>query len=363
MRNRNHVSLTRVVLPALALLSLAGTSRALTFNFTPTAGTSQQAIDGFTAAGARWSALFTDNVTINLTIGFNALSAGVLAQASSTQNNYTYTNVRNALINDANSATDAAAIAQLPNRNGGTSFGLMMNRTTDNPNGANSATPFLDTTGANTTEVRMSNANAKALGLRAGNAAGQDASITFSTLFSWDFDPSNGITAGLYDFIGIATHEIGHSLGFISGVDILDGNGSGFTSDDFTFVSTLDLFRRSALSVANGGNNTIDWAADSRDKYFSLDGGTTNLGLFSNGRNFGDGQQASHWKDNLGLGVMDPTAGTGELLTITARDIQAFDAIGWTQTVSTTAPEPGTLALALLGVPVAVALRRRKRSS
>ncbi|WP_395142389.1 NF038122 family metalloprotease [Armatimonas sp.] len=352
--------LIRLGFSALALLNLTGSSRALTFNLIPVAGTSQQAIDGFTAAGARWSALFTDNVTVNLQIGFSALGAGILAQAGSTQADYTYTNVRSALITDANSADDALAIANLPNRNGGTSFGVMMNRTTDNPNGVNSATPFLDTTGANTNTVHMSNANAKALGLLAGNNAAQDATITFSTTFSWDFDPTDGITVGAYDFVGIAVHEIGHSLGFLSGVDILDGNGSGFSSNAFTFVSTLDLFRRSALSVANGGNDTIDWVADNTNKYFSLDGGTTNLGLFSNGRNFGDGRQASHWKDNLGLGVMDPTAGTGELLTITARDIQGFDVIGWTQSIGGVAPEPGTLALALLGIPAIAALRRRR---
>ena len=352
--------LVRLGFSALALLSLTGTSRALTFNLTAAGGMDPLAIAGFQAAGARWSALFTDNVTININIGFTTLGAGILAQASSTQADYTYTNVRTALITDANSATDTLAIANLPNNNGGTSFDAMMSRTSDNPNGAGSTTPFRDTAGANTTTVHMTNANAKALGLLAGNAAPSDASITFSDTFSWDFDSGDGITAGAFDFVGIAAHEIGHSLGFISGVDIADINAATFNSDQFTFVSTLDLYRRSARSLANGGNNTIDWVADNTDKYFSLDGGTTNLGLFSNGKNFGDGQQASHWKDNLGLGVMDPTAGTGELLTITARDIQAFDAIGWTQSIGGVAPEPGTLALALLGIPAIVARRRRR---
>ena len=53
---------------------------------------------------------------------------------------------------------------------------------------------------------------------------------------------------------------------------------------------------------------------------------------FSTGRpdgTGGDGQQASHWKDNLGIGLMDPTAGSGEYADITDLDVMAFDVIGW----------------------------------
>lgn len=53
-----------------------------------------------------------------------------------------------------------------------------------------------------------------------------DGSITFNSKRTFDFDPSNGITAGQFDFVGTATHEIGHVLGFISGVDILDLNST-----------------------------------------------------------------------------------------------------------------------------------------
>ena len=35
---------------------------------------------------------------------------------------------------------------------------------------------------------------------------------------------------------------------------------------------------------------------------------------FSNGKNYGDGRQASHWKDSSGIGIMAPTASTGEQL-------------------------------------------------
>ena len=88
----------------------------------------------------------------------------------------------------------------------------------------------------------------------------------------------------------------------------------------------------------------------------------TNLGpTFSTGTTFGDGRQASHWKDNLGIGIMDPTAGTGELLAISAADIQAFDVIGWTKAQAAAVPEPGTWAMMMVGFGlVGGALRRRR---
>lgn len=347
---------------ALCLGWIGSTSIAhaqLIFNFTPAVGTSQAAIDGFTAAGNRWSSIFNDNVTVNINIGFSALGAGILASAGSTQANYGYANVRNALIADTTSTTDTTATANLQ---AGPALSLLLNRTSNSPNGSGSATPFLDNDGdANNSLMRMSNANAKALGLLAANNAAVDASITFSTAYSWDFDPNNGVNGTDFDFIGIATHEIGHALGFISGVDVLDINSppvnGPFADHQFTFVSTLDLFRYSALSVQN---SALDWTADNRTKYFSLDGGATQGAAFSNGRNFGDGRQASHWKDSLGLGVMDPTAGLGELLAISANDIVAFDAIGWNLTPAHGAPD-GASTIGLIGLGFAfIALLRRQ---
>lgn len=75
-----------------------------------------------------------------------------------------------------------------------------------------------------------------------------------------------------------------------------------------------------------------------------MDGGLTQIALFANGVVYGDGNQASHWKDNLGIGILDPTAFPGELMTLTATDLLAFDVLGYTLV-----PEPGCGMLLLIG--------------
>ena len=342
----------------MVVAGTTGTANALTFNNSFLTGTNAQAQAGILAAEARWSALFKDNVTVNITIGTGTLSSGVIAQTGSTQNDYSYSAVRAAMTSDSKSANDAIAVANLQ---GGTNFSLLINHTANNPNGSNSAVAYVDNTGANTNDIYMTNANAKALGLIAGNQAGEDAKMTFSNTLPFDFDPTNGITPGTLDFVGVVTHEIGHALGFISGVDYLDffgsqPNGGGFNDDDYTVVNTLDLFRYSAASKAK---NSLDFTAGTGAKYFSLDGGTTVGPGFSTGSSLGDGRQASHWKDNLGLGIMDPTFSFGELGVISANDIMAFDVIGWDLT-SPPVPEPSTYAMLGLGLAAIGFMRRRK---
>jgi hypothetical protein len=371
MKKSRFGKIVRSALAATALLSTAtAANAAVTFNFTFLAGSSAQANQAFIDAGNRWSALFTDNVTINLTVGQASLGTGVLASAGSARFSTSYGSVATAFATDASSIDDATAVANLTP---GSSFSMLINRTSDNPNGSGSAIAYIDSAGANNTTINMTSANAKALGFASagsvvGNcAAACDASITFGNAFTWDYDPTNGITAGAYDFVGIATHEIGHALGFISGVDILDINSppvnGPFTANQFTFVNTLDLFRYSAASTAAAGGAIIDWTASTTAKYFSIDRGVTVGPGFSTGRNFGDGQQASHWKDSLGIGIMDPTASQGELLGISANDIRAFDVIGWNVgQVVAPIPEPGTWAMMLAGFGIVGGAVRRRRS-
>ena len=348
----------------LALTLPVGTIASPLFHLQYVPGTSLQAQQGFQAAAARWSRVLKDNVTIDLTVGFNSLGGNILGQTGSSEAFYRYSDFRSALAADASSAIDQRALAHLPT---GDSFGMLINRTANNPNGPGSALPYIDNNGdANNQYLSLSNAQARAVGLAPppqsldGCIGNCDGFIQFNSDFNFDFDPGNGIGADSIDFIGVAMHEIGHALGFLSGVDILDFNspplGGPYDDSEFTYVSGLDLFRYSAESAAAG---VIDWTADKRDKYFSLDGGATRGPLFANGAYHGDGDQASHWRDNLHLGIMDPTVAYGELLRLRWNDLIALDAIGW-DIAPNAIPTPGTVPLLCLALTLLAVQQRRQ---
>lgn len=312
-------------------LLVASPLRAVTFNLIPEAGTPQFAIDGFNAAASFWSSQLADNVTVNIQIGFTSLGANVIGETGSGFIETTYSQVTQALAAQRTSADDFSSYAALQS---GSSYKRLINHTSDNPNGANSATPYVDTMD----HVGMTTANAKALGLLAPSSS-LDAIIRFSSDFSFDFNHAN-VAPGKMDFIGVAAHEIGHALGFVSGVDDIDYYNGIYPGDTFS-SNLIDLFRYSALSLSEGYGVT-DYTADPRDKFFSVDGGLTPVALFAEGLTYGDGRQASHWKDDLGIGIMDPTAAFGETLNISATDLRLFDVLGYTLVPI---PEPSVSAL------------------
>jgi hypothetical protein len=329
-----------IAIGAAALLA-TGHLRAVTFNLIPDAGTPQFAIDGFNTAAGLWSSSLADNITVNIEIGFTPLGPNIIGQTGSGFVETTYSQVAQALAANRTSADDYSSYAALQP---GASYNRLINYTSDNPNGPNSGSPYVDTMD----RVGLTTANAKALGLLAPNSS-LDAIIRFSSDFSFDFNHNN-VAPGKIDFVGAAAHEIGHALGFISGVDDIDTLNGASPGDAFS-SNLLDLFRYSPLSLAQGAGVT-DYTADPRDKFFSVDGGVTPVALFADGIDHGDGQQASHWKDNLGIGIMDPTASYGETLNISPTDLRAFDVLGYT-----VVPEPAAGELSGVSLLVLVVFR------
>jgi hypothetical protein len=319
-----------LALAALACAAAYGVSREanaqLNITFAQSGSMPAEMVTGFQTAGQILSQSFSNPTTINITISAAALGSGIIGSAGSATQNFSYTSVRNALTAAATSADDFGTTSNLQT---GSSFGLLINRTTENPAGSGSLTPYFDNNGStNNTTISVNRATARVLGLN--NTVVSDASITFSTNFAFDFNPRDGIDADKIDFIGVAIHEIGHALGFRSGVDSLDTGG--VTSENNRLLTLWDLYRYSADSIAAGAD-VPDFTADNRanPKYFSINGGVNSIASFSNGQSNGDGRQASHWKDNLGIGIMDPTSGFGELQTISENDRRAFDVMGFTR--------------------------------
>jgi hypothetical protein len=155
---------------------------------------------------------------------------------------------------------------------------------------------------------------------------GPPPAIGFNSSVAYDFDPTDGVDAGKQDFEAAVSHEIGHVLGFVSYTGVVE-----LDSSQEIALSVWDLFRMRPGSSFSTADRIL--SSGGSQVYFA--GGAAYA--LSTGRpdgTGGDGQPASHWKDDTfsgdRIGIMDPTMPQGKRQTITFKDLAALDTFGYT---------------------------------
>ncbi len=361
--SESFMKFTPLHLPLVLAVSMLPLSpaAALTIVINPDAGLAANtaALQAFNRAADQWEAAFSDGITVTVDASLQSLAANVIGATDSMmlygewfEEVLTPLRAEAGLRVAAGEIADAAT-AQLP------STYAMWQAQTRLPNGRSLAD-----------SIQITKANLKAIVADDGGSSGYtasqldtlfgaaDAAIIFSSNFAFDYDRADGITAGTMDFQTVASHEIGHALGFLSAVDDLDQTSA--LQMPLVSPTPLDLFRFRAADVP--GSPSVFTAATRSlipGEAASWSDGVSSWSL-STGKLLGDGQQASHWKDDVQtgffVGLLDPTLPLGVIEDPTEADFAALGRIGWNYIPI---PEPGAMALA--GMAALGVLTRRRR--
>ena len=300
----------------------------------------------FERAANQWEAFITDPILVTVNADFTSLGTGQLAVASPVSLDSGFDSIRNQIVSDSLDEADDTITQSLP-----TAMQLSVN---------------LPASFTLSGDLRSTKANLKALGVGDldANFGTSDGLISFGSGISYDFDNSDGVTPGSFDFESVAAHEIGHILGFTSALDVVDAFLDAGTPGAIS-LTPFDLYRfedgsindpTTALEFTTAVRSLAPGSNDIFDQILAGPG-LTELPL-STGLSGGDGEQASHFEDGLDLGALDPTLSQGLIVPVDINDARVLDLVGYDITI-TTVPEPNSVALIILLAGPAMLRRRR----
>jgi hypothetical protein len=338
----NHLKEVKVApdgtisLNAVGETTTAATGMTIVLRATAQLEANPAAKQAFINAAAKWEALIANPITVVLDVDFGPThfgtpfsSANVLG-ATSTQSllsTNNYPTVRQRLISHAPAGSEEANVLN------------------------NLPVSSLPTDLGNTTTLLVASPILRALGIISAVADpntetnfGPPPAIGFNSAFGFDFDPTNGVTSTQTDFDSVAVHEIGHALGFTSEAGARELQP---TRQIMGTVWDLYRFRPGTTTLANFATSprVLTSGATTTDRRVQFNGNTeVELSTGKPDGSGGDGNQSSHWKDDVGgvpfIGIMDPSIRRGVHLQISANDQRALDFFGYNVGEVTVPPAP-----------------------
>jgi hypothetical protein len=324
-----------LALAALGVIAASGPSNALQINAVFDTSWTSSAPAAATATvnyvDAMLGSMFTNKATVNIDFGWNEVGGQAISgnTAGATITNFAATYQLSSFANVL-SAYSAA------NPQNTVMAGLLKTLpstiSNSNPNGSNWL--FVP--------------SAEYAALTGSNWVYPNADVGFGGSVPWQYSTTQG-SAGAYDFVGAALHEITHALGRVD---------FEFVSGGTPYLTPYDLVRY------NCGSTTLN-STQASPACFSIDGGVTDLATFSPTSDSGD------WANTAAPGVppmiTSPNKAyisTGDITpALLPTDILAMEALGYTRAGTGNVPEPATLLLFLPFAGILIARRRCDRAS